>query len=147
MVKIIVSGEASTDYPNLQDLHGIDCQDNFSKYFDSNMSFTKDVTGGYMSFVYNKQDGKLYTETVYNSKRLLTEDELNQLAKYTQGQWSDGIGEGFEQHPCFEADEPYQKYDPNYDDYNDQDDADMDLDVYISPWCMGQKLIVEQKEI
>ena len=29
MIKITISGEAQTDYPNLQELHGIDCQDVF----------------------------------------------------------------------------------------------------------------------
>ena len=39
MIKITISGEARTDYPNLQELHGIDCQDVFSDYFDNDASF------------------------------------------------------------------------------------------------------------
>lgn len=124
MYKIIIKGEAKTDYPILEDLHGINCQDNFSDYFDDD-DFYKELSSGYMTFSY--ENGKLWTITEYDSNRLLTEEELQTLADYTQGQWSDGIGEGFEQFPCY--------YDENEEE------------VYISPWYGGQELIVEQNKI
>ena len=70
------------------------------------------------------EDGKLWTYTVYSTKEVLTTDELQELGEYTQGQWSDGIGEGFEQFPCdYEAD---------------------GAEVYLSPWYHGQKLEIKQ---
>jgi hypothetical protein len=122
MYKIKVIGEAQTDHQNLEELDGIDCQDRFSEYFDSDFSFVKNVTGGYMEFKY--ENGKLMTYTVYNSDRLLTDEELNELMDYTQGQWSDGIGEGFEQFPVY---------------------LDENEEVYISPWFYGQDIKIIQE--
>lgn len=122
MHKIKVIGEAQTDYKNLSDLDGIDCQDRFSDYFDNDFTFVENVTGGYMKFKY--ENGKLMTHTIYNSDRLLTEEELEVLKDYTQGQWSDGIGEGFEQFPVY---------------VNDEDE------VYISPWFFGQEINITQE--
>ncbi len=119
--KITVKGEAQTDYKNLSELDGIDCQDKFSEYFDDD-SYVDAVTGGYMRFEF--EDGKLWTITEYNSNRELTPDELHNLEDYTTGQWSDGIGEGFEQSPCMEGD---------------------DGEVYISPWFYGQKTTITQE--
>ena len=73
------------------------------------------------------ENGKLYTYTVYHSDRELTEEELKQLMDYTQGQWSDGIGEGFEQFPIMEDDEGEE--------------------VYISPWFPGQNIKIYQEII
>jgi len=132
MYKIIVKGEAQTSYPNLEELDGIDCQDNFSEYFDRNFSFKNDVNGGYMRFEFKKD--KLWTITEYNSNRKLTEDELNSLKNYTTGQWSDGIGEGFEQEPC--------KYVEPYED----EEGEETEEVFISPWNYGQITTIEQIE-
>lgn len=41
------------------------------------------------------EDGKLWTYTVYETTKKLTKKDLKELGEYTQGQWSDGIGEGF----------------------------------------------------
>jgi hypothetical protein len=123
MYKIIIKGESQTDYSNLYELDGIDCQDNFSDYFDSDASYGEDVTEGYMRFEFDPKSGKLFTVTEYLSNRELTQLELDDLEDYTSGQWSDGIGEGFEQTPCH---------------YNGSDE------VYISPWFMGQKVVVDQ---
>lgn len=62
----------------------------------------------------------------YELTQPLTQEQLQELAEYTQGQWSDGIGKGFEQFPCKEI--------------NGEE-------IYISPWSGGQKLYVEQNEI
>lgn len=123
MYKIVVKGEAKTEFENLEELAGIDCQDEFSEYFDET-SWSDDVTGGHMEFKF--ENGKLWTLTVYDSNRLLTDAELKELSEYTQGQWSDGIGEGFEQNPCAEIDGE---------------------EVYISPWYFGQEIEITQELI
>ena len=70
------------------------------------------------------QEDKLWTYTVYSTKEVLTEAELKRLGEYTQGQWSDGIGEVFEQSPC--------DHEPD------------GAEVYLSPWYHGQKLEIKQ---
>ena len=98
---------------------GVDCQDNFAEY--------SDITGldfGYMRFEFINNE--LYTITEYLSNRELSESELSELVEETQGQWSDGIGEGFEQMPC--------KY------HNGEE-------VYVSPWYSGQEVEVKQELI
>jgi hypothetical protein len=118
---IIIKGEASTGYKNLSELDGIDCQDNFAEYFDNDFSFKDDIKSGYMYFSF--ENGKLWTITEYRSNRELSKEELEILSDYTQGQWSDGIGEGFEQQPCY------------YDE------------VYIHPWSYGQEVEITQISI
>lgn len=125
MYQIKIKGEAKTNYKNLFKLKGIDCQDDFAEYFDGDESYAQDIQSGYMKFIV--ENNKLMTITTYKSNRKLSDDELKNLADYTQGQWSDGIGEGFEQEPCM------------YDDDNEE--------VYISPWFHGQVLKIEQEII
>jgi hypothetical protein len=137
MYTITIKGEAKTRYPNLEELDGISCQDKFSEYFDRDALYGNAVTGGYLKFVF--ENGKLFAVTTYDSTRELTAQELSELEDYTAGQWSDGIGEGFEQEPCYVATVPFNKYDPKYGDYENQADADADLDVFVSPWFYGQK--------
>jgi len=127
MYQIIIKGEAQTDYPNIEELDGIECNDDFAEYSD----FSEDLEEGYMSF--KLEDGKLITITEYIAKREFSEEELLELAKETQGQWSDGIGEGFEQFPCHYTKEPWGE--------------DNSVDVFISPWFHGQKVEVKQKVI
>ena len=122
--KITIIGEANTDYLYLEELDGIDCQDNFAEYFDEEHTFKENIESGYMDFKF--KDGKLLTYTTYHSNRELTETELEDLIEYTQGQWSDGIGEGFEQHPCFYAENGEE--------------------VFISPWFFGQEITVKQEK-
>jgi len=104
------------DFRHLID--GIDCQDNFAEYSD----LSDILEYGYMRFEF--VDNELWTITEYLANRELTETELKDLAGETQGQWSDGIGEGFEQFPC------------TY--HNDEE-------VYVSPWMYGQELEVKQE--
>jgi len=125
MYKITIKGEASTDYKWLSELNGVDCQDDFAEYFDSDFSFKDDIESGYMYFSFENE--KLWTITEYFSNRELSNEELEILSDYTQGQWSDGIGEGFEQEPCF------------YDD-NDEE-------VFISPWHRNQEVEIIQISI
>lgn len=125
MGKIIIKAIAGTAYvgdDKLVDrskLDGIDCQDGFVEYMHE--PFKNKLSGGYMDFRF--EDGELWTYTTYSTKEELTDLELIDLVDYTQGQWSDGIGEGFEQFPCTYID---------------------DEDVYLSAWFPGQKAEVVQ---
>lgn len=118
MGKIIIKGLARTEYDNLSKLDGINCQENFVEYADRNLK--NKLEYGYMEFEYNEEENKLYVVVKYNTKEQLTSEECEELIEYTKGQLSDGIGEGFEQEPCY---------------YDDEDN-----EVYISPWYYGQKL-------
>lgn len=133
MYKITVKGQARTSYPHLRELNGIECEDNFAEYFDDDFTFKDDVTNGYLHFSF--ENDKLYSVTTYDSTRELTPEELSILQDYTEGQWSDGIGEGFEQFPCKHVDE-----------YEDEDGDETD-EVYISPWFYGQVTTITQEAV
>jgi hypothetical protein len=123
MYEIVIKGKSGEIFPenvNINKLDGIDCQDEFVEYFDGDTKGK--LESGYMDF--KVENNELWTITTYTSNEELTEDELKELGDYTQGQWSDGIGEGFEQQPC---------------SYTDDDE-----EIFISPWSMGQELIIEQ---
>jgi hypothetical protein len=130
MFEIVVKGEAFTEYQNIKELDNISCEDVFSDYFDEAHNgllyqqplIDKGVDGGYMFFKY--ENNKLWTITTYESPEELTDDELEILMTYTQGQWSDGIGEGFEQYPCTEDNEGNE--------------------VYVSPWFKDQQIFINQ---
>lgn len=125
MYKIVIKGESGeTDYKPLKDIDGLNCREEFTKYFndDEQDLINKGVHSGFMSFKY--EDGKLFTITEYLSDESLTKSELSALGEYTQGQWSDGIGEGFEQ----------------------QDQYLNNQEFYISPWKRGQVLTITQEE-
>ena len=99
--------------------------------------FPRCVTGGYMRFEYNKRLESLYVITEYDTTRKLTKEEEQQVIDYTQGQWSDGIGEGFEQE-IFSGDIP-RLDDPEYD-------KKMESVIYNpSPWHNGQRVTIEYK--
>ena len=125
MGKVIIKALAGESYVGDQDikdrskLDGIDCQDEFVEWMHED--FKHKLSSGYMDFRF--QEGKLWTYTIYSTKEILTADELTRLGEYTQGQWSDGIGEGFEQFPCT---------------YLDGEE------VYVSPWYYGQVLEITQ---
>lgn len=125
MGKITIKALAGSVYAEGQDvdkslLHGIDCQDEFVEYLDGN--YRSKLGCGYMDFRY--EDGNLWTYTVYSTKEKLTDEEIEDLKEYTQGQWSDGIGEGFEQFPCTYLN---------------------DVEVFVSPWYPGQVLEASQE--
>lgn len=126
MYKIKIEGLAGES--NVSDrsiLDGVDCQDNFSEYCSIDSLNIKGLSEGYMDFKFH--DGELYVEVVYSVDEKLTEEELDELIDYTQGQLSDGIGEGFEQYPCMYGDEKEE--------------------IYLSPWYFGQVLTATQIEI
>ncbi len=52
--------------------------------------------GGSLRFEYLTGSALLRVTTEYRANRTLTPEELQSLASYTEGQWSDGIGENFE---------------------------------------------------
>ena len=132
MKTITIRGEAKVQTEDdkeltgsiLSNYDGISDDTCFSDYFHNR--YGKDeaqeslikagVSGGYLEFVYDKELEKLFAETSYDCPRELTNEEQKILVEYTQGQWSDGIGESFEQ----------QEVDG----------------VYISPWYSGQTVKV-----
>jgi hypothetical protein len=122
--QIKVIGLAETEYKHIQELDGISCQDEFVEYLDASILKDKLITG-YLEFKIIVNN--LYSVTTYTSIEKLTDDELLELGTYTKGQWSDGIGEGFEQNPC--------RYGSNGEE------------VFISPWYYGQEIQVVQEEI
>lgn len=122
MVRIHVKGEAYTKYEFPEELDGIQSYERFCDYIDDDFDTLR---GGYMHFKY--EDDTLYTYTVYDSDRELTEDEEQILLDYTQGQWSDGVGEGFEQMPC--------AYDSD------------GKEIYVSAWHRGQEISLEYEKI
>ena len=118
MTKVTIkalSGETNAE--NISTLNGVECQDDFVESFEED--FAHKLKSGYMSF--RVEGGKLYTITEYELNEPLVADELEILADYTQGQWSDGIGEGFEQFPCAEENRK---------------------EIFVSPWYRGQKATV-----
>ncbi len=129
MYQISIKGEAKAflnhkPFPQhlIQELNGIDIQDDFVDYIDE--PYQDKLEKGYTRFVV--ENNKLYAVCEYTAKQELTKEELESLVDYTRGQWSDGIGEGFEQEPCMYID---------------------DAEVYVSPWIPGQKCTVEQIEL
>lgn len=104
---------------DLSRLDGIESQDNFVDY----SNFSDKLEYGYMSFSF--EDGVLYTITEYKTTEAFTEEELHELGEETQGQWSDGIGEGFEQFAC---------------DYLEDGS-----EIFLSPWFYGQELTITQE--
>lgn len=114
---ITIYADVFTDY----DLHIqkrlaeiAECDEDFADYLHNDWSHK--VKSGYMSFIYVEK--KLYVITKYLLKEPLNDAEIAELMDYTQGQWSDGIGENFEQMPI-----------------------DIDgKDYFLSPWYRGQEI-------
>lgn len=83
---------------------GVTCEDNFVDYSD----FSGALDTGFMSFLF--ENGVLYTITTYTllegEEETLTDEDIEYIKNETIGQWSDGIGEGFEQNAaCMFGDE------------------------------------------
>lgn len=124
MYEIIVKGTASTNGEPSQ-LDDIYCYDDFAEYISpEDYDFADKIVEGLMHFSY--EDGELYTVTRYVASYKLTKKELEDLKEYTVAQWSDGIGEGFEQQPVM---------------------AGADEDIYISPWHRDQTVTITQEKM
>ncbi|MEY4572908.1 MAG: hypothetical protein RLZ10_2165 [Bacteroidota bacterium] len=123
MKQIIIYGKSGDYNAVASECDDIECPDDFVEYIDNEV-LRKKLYSGYMTF--ENRQGVLYTITTYDVKegQILTEKEIEELKDYTQGQWSDGIGEGFEQFSYKEIDGE---------------------EIYISPWYHGQKIFAEIK--
>lgn len=119
---VAFKGEKQLHQTELSILDGIDCQDDFADYVTEPLRSKLD--SGFMSFKYNEDEAELYVIVEYQTNEDLNEEELQELGEYTQGQWSDGIGEGFEQESCREIDGE---------------------EIMISPWYGGQQVNVVQE--
>lgn len=120
MIKITVKGQAKTSYSPKKDLHGVSDDSDFVEYMHNENVKNKLKEGAYLEFKF--EGNRLMSVVEYISKVELTESELEYIKDYTQGQWSDGIGEGFEQNPVY---------------INDKE-------VYISPWFNTQEVEITQ---
>ncbi len=104
----------------------------FTQYMHDDLKeMLPSLSSGYMSFTYEKVEDHLLetlvVKTTYENDKLLSDQELKHLVEYTQGQWSDGIGESFEQEVWCEIAHG--------------------IGVYISPWFYGQKVITKQETV
>jgi len=122
-------GSPWCEYPvlegaKLKKLDGVTCDTCFSDYVDSDMA--KYLSGGWMRFEWDPASEQLMTVVEYESSKFLKSDLLAEVLSYTQGQWSDGIGEGFEQTPAVQID---------------------GCDVYISPWHDDQEIKIRSVKV
>lgn len=108
----------------LAQFHGLDDQTDFLEYFDADWRH-KLRGSAFLEFRYERDGdtGILFAVTKYHCNEELSDTELAELARWTQGQWSDGIGEGFEQFPI------------------ERDGQDF----YVSAWHLNQDLSVCQR--
>ena len=109
-------------FAEIRRMDGISCDENFVGYMPE-WDWVKS-TPAHMKFRYDPKTEKLITEVVYEVDDDITAEQKDELADYTQGQWSDGIGEGFEQRVCGNT-------------INGEE-------IYISPWTHGQIIRVEE---
>jgi hypothetical protein len=81
---------------------GVTCQEDFVEYSD----YSDYLESGIMSFVF--ENGILYNVTTYVviDGDNFSDEDIEQIEGETIGQWSNGIGEGFEQNAaCMFGDE------------------------------------------
>lgn len=106
-----------TNAKDLSILNGIECDIDFVEYI-RNKELRNKLIDGYMSFIL--ENNTLYTLTTYRLKEgnLLSPKEICELVDYTQGQWSDGIGESYEQMPIA---------------------LENNKEIYLSPYLSGEK--------
>jgi hypothetical protein len=83
-----------TDAQRLAALDGVSSEDVCSTYFYHTVLEDIEISGGALVCRYEPGTGELRVVTEYCTERRLTQEELKALRKETEGQWSDGIGEG-----------------------------------------------------
>jgi hypothetical protein len=106
--RIMVTGVAAvgdldrqpiTDPETLRALDGIEYGgDEFTEYLGGpdKQSLVEALNpSGDIALKYDESKNLLLYVTEYSAKRKLNRAELDRLLKYTTGQWSDGIGSGF----------------------------------------------------
>jgi hypothetical protein len=87
-----------TDTKRLASLDGLHSgRETCSKYHHGTLA-ELELKGGQVKLVFDSMEKKLRVVSEFTSARKLTRDELGELIDDTQGQWSDGIGEG-----CFDS--------------------------------------------
>jgi uncharacterized protein len=102
-MRIIISGPAAAfdadgnEITSVRDLKRVDGltydEDVCSNYFYGALDEIG-IEGGALRIAYDSRSKRLRVVTEYRSPRELKKSELQALLKETQGQWSDGIGEG-----------------------------------------------------
>lgn len=86
-----------TDPAVLRALDGYDAEPEDPLADDLDAPLSRRVKGGTLRFAYDPAGNELRAVSEYRSRRPLTADELADLARQTEGTWSDGVGEdGFE---------------------------------------------------
>lgn len=103
----------------LAEVDGEEIEDDFVEYADELQCYPK-LIDGYTTF--KVIDDNLYAICTYKLAEPLTKEDIEELIDYTQGQWSDGIGESFEQEPVMYIG---------------------DKEVYLSPWISKQQIEVK----
>lgn len=89
-------GGPITDEAAIGALDGAESDDVCSNYFDSEFA-DLGITGGSVRLAYDADAGEFRVVTEFSSPVELTPEQLGRLARDTEGQWSDGIGEaGFD---------------------------------------------------
>ena len=128
MYRITIKGQAKTEYPYLHELNGIQShndEENYVEYLHDD-SIKQKLVHGFSNFVYDKTANVLYVVVTYLARKKLTKFQLQRLMEYTRGQWSDGIGEVYEQFPCYQG------------SFYTTEDGETTKDVYISMWYKEQ---------
>ena len=99
---VVVTDDATekpiTDPKRLRQFDGLHSgRETCSKYHDGEVA-DLELKGGAVTLVFDAAKKKLRVVSAFTSPRKLTAKELRDLVDDTQGQWSDGIGEG-----CFDT--------------------------------------------
>ncbi len=99
---VVVTDDATdkpiTDAKRLQTFDGLSSgRETCSKYHHGELA-DLELKGGAVKLVFDSTKKKLRVVSEFTSSRKLTKEELRALVDDTQGQWSDGIGEG-----CFDS--------------------------------------------
>jgi hypothetical protein len=94
--------EPVTDTNRLMYFNGLEYRDEaFSDYFadgeDTSQLVELGVTGGYIRLEFSTDLNDLIAVTEYTAPAPLSTADLESLANYTAGQWTDGIGSNFSQ--------------------------------------------------